>query len=84
MKKKNSVLVGFALETGSEKENAQEKLTQKNLDLIIGNRPDSFSSDRIKPVWVEPNQSKNYPRMKKTKLAELIAAWLERKWTEKI
>lgn len=35
--KKNQFLVGFALETNNEVENATEKLTKKNLDLIVLN-----------------------------------------------
>ena len=36
-KKKNQILVGFALETENEMENAIAKLQQKNLDLIVLN-----------------------------------------------
>jgi len=36
-KKKNQLLVGFALETGREMENARKKLKEKNLDLVILN-----------------------------------------------
>ena len=36
-KKKGQVLVGFALETNNEKENAREKLNAKNADLIVLN-----------------------------------------------
>ena len=36
-KKKNQVLVGFALETDHEIENAKRKLTTKNLDYIVLN-----------------------------------------------
>ena len=37
IKTKNQILVGFALETNNEKENALKKLTQKNADFIILN-----------------------------------------------
>jgi phosphopantothenoylcysteine decarboxylase/phosphopantothenate--cysteine ligase len=37
MKKKKQLLVGFALETDNELENAIEKLKRKNLDLIVLN-----------------------------------------------
>jgi phosphopantothenoylcysteine decarboxylase / phosphopantothenate---cysteine ligase len=37
MKKDQQVLVGFALETHNEKENAQKKLTEKNADMIVLN-----------------------------------------------
>ena len=36
-KKKNQFLVGFALETENEIENAKEKLKKKNLDMIVVN-----------------------------------------------
>ncbi len=36
-KKENQILVGFALETENELENAKEKLINKNLDMIILN-----------------------------------------------
>ncbi len=35
--KKNQILVGFALETENEEENAKKKLKKKNLDLIVLN-----------------------------------------------
>lgn len=37
MEKKNQFLVGFALETENEEENAKNKLKSKNLDLIVLN-----------------------------------------------
>jgi phosphopantothenoylcysteine decarboxylase / phosphopantothenate---cysteine ligase len=37
MKKKGQLLVGFALETDNEIENAGKKLKTKNLDLIVLN-----------------------------------------------
>ncbi len=40
MKKKNQLLVGFALESGDGIQNARKKLDQKNLDLIILNSLD--------------------------------------------
>lgn len=36
-KKKEQVLIGFALETENEKENAKEKLLKKNADMIVLN-----------------------------------------------
>jgi len=37
LKKDNQVLVGFALETNNEKENARKKLIEKNADMIVLN-----------------------------------------------
>ena len=36
-KEKNQFLVGFALETDNEVENAKEKIKKKNLDMIVLN-----------------------------------------------
>lgn len=47
--KTNFKLIGFALETGNELENAKKKLVSKNLDLIVLNNPNvegaGFGSD---------------------------------------
>jgi phosphopantothenoylcysteine decarboxylase/phosphopantothenate--cysteine ligase len=37
LKKANQLLVGFALETENEVENAKKKIKKKNLDLIVLN-----------------------------------------------
>ncbi len=37
LKKKSQILVGFALETNNEKENALKKMQQKNADMIVLN-----------------------------------------------
>lgn len=44
-KKKDQVLVGFALETENLEENARKKLTEKNLDLVVANYPAGLDSD---------------------------------------
>ncbi|MBI5643464.1 MAG: bifunctional phosphopantothenoylcysteine decarboxylase/phosphopantothenate--cysteine ligase CoaBC [Deltaproteobacteria bacterium] len=38
-KKEGQFLVGFALETENLEENAKKKLSEKNLDLVVGNTP---------------------------------------------
>ena len=51
-KKKDRILVGFAAETENLAKNSLKKLTEKNLDIIVGNligRPDSgFKTDTNK------------------------------------
>jgi phosphopantothenoylcysteine decarboxylase/phosphopantothenate--cysteine ligase len=37
IKKKNQLLIGFALETDNEAENAKSKLIRKNCDMIVLN-----------------------------------------------
>ncbi|MFI5220365.1 MAG: bifunctional phosphopantothenoylcysteine decarboxylase/phosphopantothenate--cysteine ligase CoaBC [Bacteroidia bacterium] len=58
-KKKNQLLVGFALETNNELENAQKKLKNKNLDFIVLNsmsdKGAGFNSDTNKITIIESN-----------------------------
>ena len=42
--KKDQFLVGFALETNNEIENAKSKLAQKNLDLIVMNSLNDYGA----------------------------------------
>ena len=45
-KRKNQIVVGFALEDKNLRRNAEEKLREKNLDMIIANTPDAIGSDK--------------------------------------
>ena len=59
--KKNQFLVGFALETDNELENAKIKLQKKNLDLIVLNSLNDegagFSVDTNKVTFVDKNEN---------------------------
>jgi len=59
LKTKKQVLVGFALETDNELENAQKKLKNKNLDLIVLNslkdKGAGFKHDSNKVTMVHKN-----------------------------
>jgi phosphopantothenoylcysteine synthetase/decarboxylase len=44
--KKNQIVVGFALEDKSIRANAEKKLKDKNLDMIIANTPSTIGSDQ--------------------------------------
>ena len=61
MKKENQILVGFALETENEMENATAKLEQKNLDLIVLNslndKGAGFSYDTNKITIIEKDNN---------------------------
>jgi phosphopantothenoylcysteine synthetase/decarboxylase len=46
-KKKNQIVIGFALEDKNIQANAEKKLKEKNLDMIIANTPAAIGSDRI-------------------------------------
>jgi phosphopantothenoylcysteine decarboxylase/phosphopantothenate--cysteine ligase len=45
-KRKNQVLVGFALEDKNLRQNAERKLKEKNLDMIVANEPEAISSEK--------------------------------------
>ena len=45
-KKKNQVVVGFALEDKKLRERAEKKLKEKKLDMIIANTPAAIGADR--------------------------------------
>jgi len=45
-KKKNQIVVGFALEDKNLRANAEKKLKEKNLDMIIANTPAAVGADK--------------------------------------
>lgn len=73
MKQPGQLLVGFALETTNEKENAQAKLVNKNLDFIILNSLNDpgagFSCDTNKVTILSANEEKVYPLKTKKEVA---------------
>jgi phosphopantothenoylcysteine decarboxylase/phosphopantothenate--cysteine ligase len=75
------LLIGFSLETENMEKFALKKLKAKNLDLIIGNGPRSFSSRTIRPLWAERSgERRRLPLMSKKNLALKIARWMEERW----
>lgn len=46
-RKGKRIVIGFALETKDARQNALRKLTEKNLDYIVVNSPESMESDKI-------------------------------------
>ena len=73
MKQPGQLLVGFALETTNEKENAKTKLVNKNLDFIVLNSlkdPGAgFSCDTNKVTILSANEEKVYPLKTKKEVA---------------
>ncbi len=51
-KTKNKIIVGFALEDKNLKANAERKLKEKKLDMIVANTPHSIGSDKTE-VYVK-------------------------------
>jgi phosphopantothenoylcysteine decarboxylase/phosphopantothenate--cysteine ligase len=76
-KKKNQILIGFALETENEVANAIKKLKAKNLDLIVLNSLNDDgagfggSTNKISIIDKDLNQ-KNYPLKSKSEVASDI------------
>jgi phosphopantothenoylcysteine decarboxylase/phosphopantothenate--cysteine ligase len=84
-RKKNQVLVGFALETHDGLANARKKLKAKNLDLIVLNSPrdarSAFEFDTNQVTLVRPGRRPDpWPLLPKSEVAgkvlELIADML--------
>lgn len=76
-KKKKQVLVGFAAETQELKKNAGKKLSEKNLDLIIGNivgqEGSGFGSDKNMVTIFHANGNiESLPPMEKSLIAHEI------------
>ena len=79
-KKKDHILIGFALETGNIQKEAKKKLVAKKLDLIIGNTPRSFGNKKIHATWMESSGLVWKKDMTKKELAKNMARWLEKKF----
>lgn len=82
IKKKGTTLVGFALETDSEIENAKSKLHRKGLDLIVLNSMNDkgagFINDTNKITIIDNNQTiTEYPLKSKREVAEDILNYIE-------
>lgn len=78
-KKKNQVVVGFALEDKAILTRAGKKLKEKNLDMIIANTPDAIGSDKSS-VQIRANGGKwlKIPQADKTTIARRIIATIEK------
>ena len=77
MKRESQRLVGFALETDHELENAQGKLKRKNLDYIVMNslrdKGAGFGTDTNKVTILAADGSrKESPLLSKKEVAEMI------------
>ena len=77
IKKASQVLVGFAMETENEVENARKKLVKKNLDFIVLNKLNDknagFKHDTNKVTILDKNGlEKAYPLQSKTAVAKII------------
>lgn len=76
MKREDQKLVGFALETCNEAENARKKLEKKNLDFIVLNSLNDegagFQHDTNKITLIDATESQSFPLKSKTEAAKDI------------
>jgi phosphopantothenoylcysteine decarboxylase/phosphopantothenate--cysteine ligase len=84
--KKEQVLVGFAAETENLVAEAERKLKEKNLDLVVANdvnQPDSgFAVDTNEVTLVSRDQPpQKLPLLTKEEVADRILDWLALKLT---
>jgi phosphopantothenoylcysteine decarboxylase/phosphopantothenate--cysteine ligase len=78
-KRKNQIVVGFALEDKNLRRNAERKLKEKNLDMIIANTPAEIGSDSA-AIQIKTSDRKwlKLPHAAKTKIAKKIIEMLIR------
>ena len=76
IKRTNQRLVGFALETNDELNNAQSKLERKNLDFIVLNslrdEGSGFGYDTNKITLIDSKGSQEFPLQSKKNVAKVI------------
>lgn len=76
MKRANQVMVGFALETNDEQQNAQHKLEKKNLDFIVlnslRNEGTCFKSDENQVSIISRDARHDYEKKPKADVARDI------------
>ena len=86
-KKKNQFLVGFALETQNEEENAKGKLVRKNLDMIVLNslkdNGAGFKNDTNKIKIITPSEQKDFALKSKEDVAKDILDFVEEQLQKK-
>ena len=83
IKKKKQVLVGFALETNDERDNAMKKLRKKNLDFIVlnsmRNKGTCFQSDDNQISILSEKDIVDYEKKSKNEVARDIIDELEKR-----
>ena len=75
-------IVGFALETDNEQSNAEKKLAEKNLDVIVLNslrdEGAGFGHDTNKVTFIDSTKREELPLLQKSEVAERIADRIEK------
>ena len=82
-RKQHQWLVGFALETENEEENAKGKLQRKNLNMIVLNslkdKGAGFQQDTNKIKIITDTEQKEFPLKSKKEVAKDILNFIENK-----
>ncbi|MDO4224617.1 MAG: bifunctional phosphopantothenoylcysteine decarboxylase/phosphopantothenate--cysteine ligase CoaBC [Bergeyella zoohelcum] len=80
-RKQQQILVGFALETENEQQNALAKLQKKNLDMIVLNslkdEGAGFQGDTNKIKIITQNETQSFPVKSKQEVAKDILDFIE-------
>lgn len=73
------VVVGFALEDKNLRQNAEKKMREKNLDMIIANTPAAIGADKTS-IQVKTAQGRwlKLPKASKTTIAKKIVSLIEK------
>ena len=72
-RRKSQVLIGFAAETDDVETHAREKLTRKNLDLIVANETSAFDAETSRVTFITRGGKIEWlPEMPKIEVAKLI------------
>jgi len=72
-KKRGQFLVGFALETDELLANAERKLKEKNLDIIVANDPKGFDAETSQVTIIERDGGmEELPPLLKEEIAEMV------------
>lgn len=83
LKQEKQMLVGFALETNDEEQNAQKKLEKKNFDFIVlnslRNEGTCFKSDENQISIISRNGRRDYDKKPKSEVARDIIDELEKR-----
>ena len=78
-KKKNQVIVGFALEDRAIRSRAEKKLKEKNLDMIIANTPAAIGSDKSSvQIRTTGGKWQKIPQASKMAIAIRVIAAIEK------
>ena len=78
-KQRTQIVVGFALEDKNLREQAEKKLKEKNLDMIIANTPAAIGSDKSSvQIRIAGGKWLKIPQSSKTAIAIRVIATIEK------